>query len=254
MPVDQIIENDKSGSNGEVDIENSLSNYIKKPNGQSRANVWFSVLTIKDDIKKVETILKFLKLEMKVGRFYDSVNLYLPILNQIKNSSLTKELNDAINKLNIASNPTLYEGNDLANILMLKEGKELNCNLILKHKAWPIRSIIEKAGMEKPQTMGWLDFINKFNEQRFDEFEYNKWNRNFDLNTYALSKAIEDAAKKKEKSLIILLAARLIGSNAFEDFDLNYLLTLREALLDVGFDDLANNLTYEIMTSKVLNF
>ena len=237
VSVDQIIEDYKSVGNGEIDIENSLSNYIKKPNGQSRANVWFSVITIKDDIKKVETILDFLKLEMKVGRFYDSVNLYLPILNQIKKSSLTKELNDSINKLNIASNPSLYEGNNLANILMLKKGEEWDWNLILNQKAWPIIPIVEKAGMKEPKSIKWLSFLNKFNKQNFDEFEYNKWNRNFDLNTYTLSKSIEQAAKNNNKSLIILLIARLIGSNPFEDFELNYLLTLRQALLDVGFED-----------------
>ncbi|MDC1375564.1 hypothetical protein N8311_00540 [bacterium] len=251
---DQIIEDYKSVSDGEIDIENSLSNYIKKPNGQTRANVWFSILTIKDDVKKVKIILKFLKLEMKVGRFYDSVNLYRPTLNQIKNSSLTKELNDAINEINIASNPSLYDGNNLANILMLKKGKEWDWNLILNHKAWPIIPILERAGMKEPKSLKWLDLFNKFNKQSFDEVEYNKWNRNFDLNTYILSKSIEQAAKKNQKSLIILLVARLIGNNPFEDFDLNYLLTLRQALLKTGFDDLANNLTYEIMTSKVLNF
>jgi hypothetical protein len=191
---------------------------------------------------------------MKAGRFYDSVNLYLPILNQIKNSSLTKELNDTINKLNIASNPSLYEGNNLANILMLKKGEEWDWNLILNQKAWPIIPIIEKAGMKEPKSIKWLSFVNQFNKQNFDEFEYNKWNRNFDLNTYILSKSIEQAAKKNKKSLTILLIGRLIGSNPFEDFELNYLLTLRQALLDVGFEDLANNLTYEIMTFKVLDF
>jgi hypothetical protein len=254
VSVDQIIEGYKSVSDGEIDVANSFSNYIKKPNGLSRANVWFSILTLKDDIKKAETILNFLKLEAKVGRFYDSVNLYLPILNQIQNSSLTKELNDEITKINIASNPSLYEGNNLANMLMLKRGTEWDWNLILKQKAWPIIPIIERAGMKEPESIKWLDFINKFNKQRFDEVEYNKWNRNFDLNTHILSKSIEQAAKKDEKSLTILLAARLIGNNPFEDFDLNYLLTLRQALLDIGFDDLANNLTYEIITSKVLNF
>ena len=35
---------------------------------------------------------------------------------------------------------------------------------------------------------------------------------------------------------------------------LNYLLIIRQALFEIGFEDLANNLTYEIMTSKFLNF
>ena len=251
---DQIVEDYKSVSDGEIGVETSLSNYIKKPNGQSRANVWLSTLTIKEDIKKVKTILNFLKREMKVGRFHDSVSLYLPILNKINNSSLTKELNDAINKMNIASNPSLYDGNSLANILMLKKDKEWDWSLIFSQKAWPIIPVLERAGMREPETIEWLDFINKFNKKKFDEVEYNKWNRNFDLNTYTLSKSIEQAARKGEKSLTILLVARLVGNDAFEDFDLDYLLTIRQALLQIGFGDLANNLTYEIMTSKVLNF
>ena len=254
VSTDQIVADYKSVSDGEIGIENSLSNYKKKPNGQSRANVWFSILTIKDDIKKVEAILNFLKLEMKVGRFYDSINLYLPILNNINASSLTKELNDEINKINIASNPSLYDGNNLANILMLKKDKEWDWNLILSQKAWPIIPVIERAGMREPKSIKWLNLINKFNKKIFDEVEYNKWNRNFDINTYALSKSIEEAAKKGKKSLTILLVARMVSDNPFEDFDLNYLLTIRQALSEVGFDDLANNLTYEIMTSKFLNF
>jgi len=251
---DQIILDYKSVSDGVIDIENSISNYKKIPNGQSRANVWFSVLSIKDEVKKAETILNFLKLEMKVGRFYDSVNLYLPTLNKIKNSSLTKELNDTIRKINIASNPELYDGNKLANILMLKKDKEWDWNLILSQKAWPIIPVIERAGMIGPENIKWLDFINKFNQNSFDEKTYNKWNRNFDLDTYILSKSIEQAAKENKKSLTILLVARLVNNNPFEDFDLNYLLIIRKALVDIGFEDLANNITYEIMTSKIINF
>jgi hypothetical protein len=178
----------------------------------------------------------------------------LPILNKINNSSLTKELINAINKIKIASNPSLYDGNSLANILMLKKDEEWDWDLILSQRAWPIIPIIERAGMREPKTIKWLDFINKFNKKSFDEVEYNKWNKSFDLNTYILSKSIEQAAKKDKKSLTILLVARLVGNNPFEDFDLNYLLTIRQALLDIGFNDLANNLTYEIMTSKILNF
>ena len=254
VSTDQIILDYKSVSDGVIDIENSISNYKKLPNGQSRANVWFSVLSIKDEVKKAETILNFLKLEMKVGRFYDSVNLYLPTLNKIKNSSLTKELNDTIRKINIASNPELYDGNKLANILMLKKDKEWDWNLILSQKAWPIIPVIERAGMIGPENIKWLDFINEFNQNSFYEKTYNKWNTNFDLNSYILSKSIEQAATENKKSLTILLVARLVSNNPFEDFDLNYLLIIKKALVDIGFEDLANNITYEIMTSKIINF
>ena len=105
-----------------------------------------------------------------------------------------------------------------------------------------------------PENIKWLDFINKFNQNSFDQKTYNKWNRNFDLDTYILSKSIEQAAKENKKSLTILLVARLVNNNPFEDFDLNYLLIIRKALVDIGFEDLANNITYEIMTSKIINF
>ena len=81
--------------------------------------------------------------------------------------------------------------------------------------------------MKEPKSIKWLDFMNKFDKKSFGEVEYNKWSRNFDINTYTLSKSIEQAAKKDQKSLTILLVARIIGNNPFEDFDLNYLLIIR---------------------------
>jgi hypothetical protein len=137
---------------------------------------------------------------------------------------------------------------------MLKKDKEWDWNLILSQKAWPIIPIIEKAGMKGPENIKWVDFINKFNKNSFDKKTYNKWDINFDLSAYILSKSIEQAAKENKKSLTILLVARLVSNNPFEDFDLNHLLIIRKALLDIGFEDLANNITYEIMTSKIINF
>ncbi len=254
VSTDQIIEDYKAVSDETVDIENAFSDYLKKPNGQNRANIWVSIITIKDDIKKVETILKFLKMEMKTGRFYDSASIYLPILNEIKSESLTKELNNATKKVRIAFNPSLYEGNNLANILLLKKNEEWNLNLISNENAWPIIPFVEKAGMKAPQSIQWLDFINKYNNESFDDIKFNKWDRDFNLNAYTLSKAIEQAANDNKKSLTILLIARLVGNNPLVDFDLHNLITVRKALLKLGFANLANNLTHQIMTSKILNF
>ena len=38
------------------------------------------------------------------------------------------------------------------------------------------------------------------------------------------------------------------------DFDLNNLMIIRSSLFKIGLTDLANKITYEIMTSKFINF
>ena len=59
---------------------------------------------------------------------------------------------------------------------------------------------------------------------------------------------------KNNKSLTILLIARMIGNNSLIDVDLNNLVIIRSALTKIGFNDLANKLTHEIMASKLLNY
>ena len=251
---DQIIENYKSVSNENLDIKKAFSNYLKKPNGYNRANIWLSIISIKDDIEKVESILKFMKLEFKAGRFHDTVNLYLPILEKINSSSLTKELNNSIEKLRISKNPNSYPENSLANILTLRKNQKWDWNLILNEKAWPIIPIIEKAGMKQPKSISWIKNINKYSDQSFEGNEYNKWNKNYNLNTFILTKSIEQAAIKDEKALTILLVARLVGDSPFVDFDLEHLLLIRKVFTKLGYFDLANKLTLEIMTSKFITF
>jgi hypothetical protein len=83
VSVDQIIENYKSVADGNIDFENSYSSFLKEPNGYNRANVWLSIINIKDDIKKVNSILKMVKSETNNGRFNDVIGLYLNLLNEI---------------------------------------------------------------------------------------------------------------------------------------------------------------------------
>ena len=89
-------------SDGTADIVEAFANYTKKPNGFNRANIWLSIITIKEDIKKAESILKLIRLETKNGRFYNAIDLYLPILEKINSASLTQDLNASIQKLKIA--------------------------------------------------------------------------------------------------------------------------------------------------------
>ena len=251
---EQIIENYKSVSNGISDVEKAFSAYVANPNGYSRANVWLSIISLNDDIKKVETIFRILKSEMKYGRFYHSVNLYLPILEKINSSSLTKKLNASIKKLQIAVNPSLFLDNDLANILTLKKEKEWNWNIILKENAWSLIPILEEAGMIEPKPFNWINIANQFNQENFQEIKYNKWNVNNNLNSFLLTKSIEQASKSNKKTLTLLLLARLVGNNPFIDFDVSQLLIIRKSLFNIGFADLANNLTLEVMTSKLIVF
>ena len=61
-----------------------------------------------------------------------------------------------------------------------------------------------KAGMKEPSSINWLNYLDKFNEIKFDEVEFDKWNTMVNVNTYTLAKGIEEAANKNNKSLTIL--------------------------------------------------
>ena len=191
---------------------------------------------------------------MKYGRFYHSINLYLPMLEKINTSSLTKKLNASIKKLKIVANPSLFPDESLANILMLKKGKEWDWNIILKEKAWPLIPVLEEAGMLEPKSFKWLNIANQYNRESFQETKYNKWNINYNLNSFLLTKSIEQASNSNKKALTLLLLARLVGNNPFIDFDVSQLLIIRKSLFNLGFRDLANNLTLEVMTSKLITF
>ena len=52
VSVDQIIGNYKSVADGNVEFEKAYSNFITEPNGFNRANIWISIINMKDEIKK----------------------------------------------------------------------------------------------------------------------------------------------------------------------------------------------------------
>ena len=253
VSVDQIIENYKSVADGNNDFEISFSNFLKEPNGYNRANVWLSIIKIKDDIKKVNSILKMIKSETNNGRFNDVIGLYLNLLNEIDNSSLPQELNQSIERLKISSNPDLYPNNNFANIISLAEGQTWDFNLISKEKAWPLIPIVEKAGMIEPKSISWMNYLRDIKEIDLEEDIYLKWESNYNLRRFLLTKSIEEAAKNNNKTLTVLLTARLIGDNPLIDFDLNSLITIRNSLNSIGLENLSKNVTQEIMTSKIVN-
>ena len=253
VSVDQIIENYKSVADGSIDFDKSFSEFLKEPNGYNRANVWLSIINIKDEIKKVYSILKMIKSETNNGRFNDVIGLYLNLLNEIDNSSLPQDLNQTIERLKIASNPDLYPNNNFANIISLVEGQTWDFNLISKEKAWPLIPIIEKAGMIEPNSINWMNHLRDIKEIDLEEDKYLKWESNYNFKRFLLSKLIKESAKNNNKTLTILLIARLIGDNPLIDFDLNSLITIRNSLNSIGFENLSKIITQEIMTSKIVN-
>jgi hypothetical protein len=252
--VNEIIENYKSVADGNIDIKKALSSYTKKPNGLNRANVWLAIITMKDEIKKAESIITFIKLEIRNGRFKDIADLYIPVLENIDKSSLTKELNNSINRLMIISKPNLYPDNSLANIIMLEKDKTWNWEIILKERAWPIIPIIEKSGMKEPSSIEWLDYVNSTDEKKLDDDSFTRWENSYSLKNFILRKSIEQAADNDRKALTVLLIGRLMDDTTLVDFDINNMITIRSALIKIGLLDLADKITYEIMTSKFVNF
>jgi len=249
-----IIENYKSVSSGSLDIQKNFSLFLESPTGYNRANVWLSVVALNDDIKKAEIILKIIKHEMTLGRLSYVINMYLPVLESMNSASLTKELNVSIQKIKIAANPSVFLNDNLANIIMLKKDTEWNWDILLKENAWQLIPVFENAGMLQPKSLNWLNVLNKNKQENVEEQKYNKWNINSSLETFLLTKAIEEASNNDNKTLALILLARLIGNNPFVDFDISQLLTIRKSLYKLGFVDLANNLTVEIMTSKLIKF
>ena len=254
VPVDQIKENYKSVSDGSLSIEKAIASYSIKPNGFHRANVWMSILTQKDDIKKVETIFKIINFEIKNGRFNHSINLYLPMLEEINSSSLTKKLNTLIAKLLIVKDPGSFPEDQLANTLLLKAGKEWEWQFILQKKAWTLIPVFEQAGMVQPKSINWLKVLNKTKNQNTNEKKYNKWNKNYNLKSFLLTKGIEEASNNNEKALTLILLARLLGNDPLVDFEIAQLMTIRKSLFKLGLTELADNLTLEIMIPKLISF
>ncbi len=254
VPIEQIKENYKSVSDSSLSIQKAIANYSTKPDGYHRANVWMSIIALKDNIKKVEIIFKILNSEIKNGKFNHSINLYLPILEEINSASLTKELNTSIEKLLIIKNPSLFPNNNLANTLMLKKGKEWGWEFILNEKAWPLITVLDQAGMVPPQSFSWLKVLNETNNKIIEEKKYNKWKTNYNLNSFLLVKGIDEAANKNKKALTLILLARLLGNDPLVDFEISQLITIRKSLFKLGFTDLADNLTLEIMIPKLISF
>ena len=253
VSVDQIIKNYKSVADGNVDFEKAYSNFNIEPNGYNRANIWLNIINMKDEIKQAKSILRIIKSETNNGRFSDVINLYLTILNDINTSSLTQELNESIKKLKVSSDPESYPDNNLSNIILLIQGKTWDWNLIVKEKALPLIPILEQSGMLEPTSSNWLGYLENLKEDDLKEDNYSKWESNYDFKRFILTKSIEEAAKKDSKALTILLTARLIGDNPLVDFDLNDLIVVRSSLNKIGLVNLANRITQEIMTSKIVN-
>ena len=254
ITVETIIENYKSVADGKVDVQTALLNYSKEPNAYNRANVWFSIIGLKDELIKTQSIIDFVKLEAKNGRFNEAVKLYLPILKEIDSASLTKTLINIIEDLKVTANPNSYPDNKLANMILLKKGYEWDWNFVLKQNAWLLIPTVERAGMIEPLSVNWLNYINTIDDTSFDNGIDFKWGGTNNIKNFILAKSIKQASEKNQKSLTVLLVARLISDSPLIDFDLNNLITIKSSLYKIGLEDLANKITYEVMSSKLISY
>jgi len=254
ITVETIIENYKSVADGKVDVQTALLNYSKEPNAYNRANVWFSIISLKDELIKTQSIIDFVKLEAKNGRFNEAVKLYLPILKEIDSASLTKTLINIIEELKVTANPNSYPDNKLANMILLKKGYEWDWNFVLKQNAWLLIPTVERAGMIEPLSVNWLSYINTIDDTSFDNGIDIKWGGTNNIKNFILAKSIKQASEKNQKSLTVLLVARLISDSPLIDFDLNNLITIKSSLYKIGLEDLANKITYEVMSSKLISY
>ena len=254
ITVETIIENYKSVADGKVDVQTALLNYSKEPNAYNRANVWFSIIGLKDELIKTQSIIDFVKLEAKNGRFNEAVKLYLPILKEIDSASLTKTLINIIEELKVTANPNSYPDNKLANMILLKKGYEWDWNFVLKQNAWLLIPTVERAGMIEPLSVNWLSYINTIDDTSFDNGIDIKWGGTNNIKNFILAKSIKQASEKNQKSLTVLLVARLISDSPLIDFDLNNLITIKSSLYKIGLEDLANKITYEVMSSKLISY
>ena len=107
--------------------------------------------------------------------------------------------------------------------------------------------------MIEPNSINWLDYLQNLKEIDLEEDRYLKWESNYDLRRFLLTKSIKESAKNNNKTLTVLLIARLIGDNPLIDFDLNSLITIRNSLKSVGLENLSKIITQEIITSKIIN-
>ena len=253
ISVEKIIENYKSVADGNINIDEALISYSKEPNAFNRANIWLSTISLKDDLKKAQSIIDFIKLEAKNRRFNEAVKLYLPILKEINSSSLTKNLINSIEELKITADPNSFPDNKLANMIMLKKGYEWDLDFVLKENAWYLIPIFEKAGMIE-KNVNWMNYINTSDKTIVNNDNYFKLDSDNNVQKFILTKSIKQASENNQKSLTILLTARLISDTPLVDFDLNSLITIRAALFKIGFPELANAITYEVMSSKMISF
>ena len=120
---DKIIQIYQSVLDPNQNEQKALLNLSQKSNGINRANVWLSSLKIEDESKKVEYILKVLDIESNFGRFRQSLDLYIPILNLIDIKSLPNNLNKIIKYLDQGGIPVItgFQGVDQNQRVTTKE-------------------------------------------------------------------------------------------------------------------------------------
>ena len=229
-----------------------MLNLSQKSNGINRANVWLSSLKIEDETKKVEYILKVLDLESNFGRFRQSLDLYMLILNSIDIKSLPNNLNKIIKYLNILHYPSKYPEENLSKLILLPKKSIWDLSLIKKYKAWGYVEFAEAHGM-LPPAKDWNSLLKEF-QPNLDNNKSNRWSSNNNYKNFVLSRAIKSKSERGNNINAILLIARFFDDNSLTNFDLNNLIIIETAMNLMGLDNLAKKIRTEILVAKFTNF
>ena len=230
-----------------------MLNLSQKSNGINRANVWLSSLKIEDESKKVEYILKVLDIESNFGRFRQSLDLYIPILNLIDIKSLPNNLNKIIKYLNILYNPSKYPEENLSKLILLPKKSIWDLSLIKKYKAWGYVEFAEAHGM-LPPAKDWNSLLKEFQPNLDNKNKLNRWSRNDNYKNFVLRRSIKSKSEKGHNIHAILLIARLFNDNSLPNFDLNNLIAIETAMNLMGLNNLAKKIRTEILVAKFTNF
>ena len=249
---EKIIQIYQSVLNPSQKANQALLNLSEKSNGINRANVWLSSLNMKDDLKKVEYILKVLEIENDLGRIKQSLDLYMPILNSIEIKSLPSKLNKIIDYLKVLHNPNNHLDNDLSKLILSPKKGVWNLDIINKHHAWGYIKYIENSGM-LAKDHNWYKLIEKMqSNSKTQNFSY-RWSGDESYRSFVIRKAIEQKSNNGDKIHTLLLVGRLLGNESLNNFDLDNLTSIEIALKKIGLEDLAKELRTEVITSKFTN-
>lgn len=231
--------------------EKLLEMLINERSGASRAQVFLHCLKIKDNLTKVNFILKVLEIEEKNKNLNSSINLYLPILTNLKKKTLSKSQLEIIDFIQVLYFPEKFPQNKLSQIIQLNTDVAWDYELINQHKAWRVTKYLETLGMKAPK----IDWANNFYGSSTKNFNSNsRWSSDNTLKEFLLEKSIQYNIDNKDKFMTLLNIGVLIGNKDLKSLNLGSFFVIDKALFSLGLNEQRSKIRKEIFFHKFFNF